>query len=80
VQVCEFFVGHGRVGHNAGIYRNLLIPCQLSAAKMPPGIAGPAASGGQSGCRAGRYQRFVTSSGPQPGSLGRHKVRHGWLR
>jgi hypothetical protein len=45
VQVCEFFVGHGRVGHNAGIYRNLLIPRQLSAAKMPPGLTGPAVSG-----------------------------------
>ena len=40
VQVSEFFVGHGRVGHNAGIYRNLLIPRQLSAAQMPPGLAG----------------------------------------
>ena len=25
VQVREFFVGHGRVSHNAGIYRKLLI-------------------------------------------------------
>lgn len=38
VQVSELFVGHGRVGHNAGIYRNLLIPRQLSAAQMPPGL------------------------------------------
>jgi hypothetical protein len=60
VQVREFFVGHGRVGHNPGIYRNLLIPRQLSAAQMPLSFTGPVASGGQSRCRARIYQGFVT--------------------
>lgn len=66
VQVSEFFVGHGRVGHNAGIYRNLLIPRQLLATQMPPSFTGATASGGavEGPCPnlSGIYDAFRTAT------------------
>jgi hypothetical protein len=64
VQVCEFFVGHGRISHNAEIYRNLLILPRFRRAPVPvsftaPGGAGPA-------CRAQLEQAF----GPFGGEIG----------
>jgi hypothetical protein len=46
VQVCEFFVGHGRVSHNAGIYRKLLILPRFRRAPMPVSFTDPPATDG----------------------------------
>jgi hypothetical protein len=41
VQVCEFFVGHGRISHNAEIYRNLLILPRFRRAPVPVSFTAP---------------------------------------
>jgi len=46
VQVCEFFVGHGRVSHNAGMYRNLLILPSFRRAPTPVSFTDPPATDG----------------------------------